>query len=229
MLGDSLKRRRGGPPSPKEPKPGSGRWKPPRLLGPFTWTRWLVVAAIVGLGSYGVGYLLSTQLLFPRPETAGSGVPVPDLYDETLTQAEATLRTLGLEPGSVRHLTSTSTDSGRVLAQDPVPGQQLRPGASVALGVSAGSPELRVPPLAGLGQGTARELLETLGFDVAVQQTRSTQFGAGLVARSEPAAGTPRALPAEVVLVVSAGPPTDTAPDTLPVPEPGPVDGGGTR
>ncbi|NIX38720.1 MAG: PASTA domain-containing protein, partial [Gemmatimonadetes bacterium] len=135
-----------------------------------------MLAAIIGVVSFGVGYLLSTLVLFPRPETAGAGVPVPELYDQTLSDAEATLRELGLELGDVRELTSATTDSGRVLAQDPVPGQQLLPGASVAVGVSAGAPELRVPPLAGLGQATARDLLETLGFDVAVQQTRSAAF-----------------------------------------------------
>ena len=216
MLGDSLKRRRGAPPSLKQPKraSGSGDWWPPRLRGPFTWRRWLVFAAIIGIGGYGVGYLLSTQVVFPRPETAGAGIPVPDLYDETLTQAETTLRTAGLEPGEIRRLASTSIDSGRVMAQDPVPGQQLLPGASVSLGVSAGPPELRVPPLAGLGLGTARDLLETLGFDVAVRHIRSPQFPAGVVARSEPGPGAAQALPAEVVLIVSSGPPGGTAADT---------------
>lgn len=227
MLGDSLKRRRGGPSSPEEPS--SKDWKIPELLGSFTVGRWLILAAIVGVGSFGVGYLLSTLVFFPRPETAGAGVPVPDLYDETITDAEATLRTLGLALGEVREMTSARTDSGRVLAQDPVPGQQLLPGASVSVGVSAGAPELRVPPLAGLGQRTARELLETLGFDVVVQQTRSAAFPAGVVTRSEPATGTQQALPAEVLLVVSSGPPADTAQDSLPAPVVDPVSPGGGR
>ena len=208
MLGDSLKRRRGGP-SSSEPGPPRDR-KLPKLLGPFSLARWGMLAAIIGVVSFGVGYLLSTLVLFPRPETAGAGVPVPELYDQTLSDAEATLRVLGLELGDVRELTSATTDSGRVLAQDPVPGQQLLPGASVAVGVSAGAPELRVPPLAGLGQATARDLLETLGFDVAVQQTRSAAFPAGVVTRSEPETGTRQPLPAEVVLVVSSGTPQDT-------------------
>ncbi|MGK7310704.1 MAG: PASTA domain-containing protein [Candidatus Longimicrobiales bacterium M2_2A_002] len=224
MLGDSLKRRRGGPSSPEEPGPGRDR-RLPKLLGPFSAERWAVLAVVIGIASFGVGYLLSTLVLFPRPETAGAGVPVPELYDRTLSDAEATLRVLGLELGDVRELTSASTDSGRVLAQDPVPGQQLLPGASVAVGVSAGAPELRVPPLAGLGQATARDLLETLGFDVTVQQVRSGAFPAGVVTRSEPETGTRQLLPAEVVLLVSTGGPQDT----LPAPEIDPVGSGGGR
>ena len=224
MLGDSMRRRRGEPKrSEEEPGPDrSGRpawpawvdrdWR--SWLRPFSWGRWLVIAAVVLLGSFGVGYLLSTLVLFPPPETAGAGVPVPDLYGQGRSQAEATLRTLELELGEVRELKSMTTEAGRVLAQDPIPGQQLLPGATVSLGVSAGPPELRVPPLVGLGQATARELLESVGFDVVVQQVRSAEFEAGIVTRTEPPAGTARPLPTVVTLVVSSGPPADTIGDT---------------
>ena len=222
MLGDSLKRRRGRP----EPEPGAPRGPGPdwrvyarRVVSAWPW--WLLGAAVIGVLGFGTGYLLATVVLFPRPETAGAGIPVPELYGETLERAEATLRTLELEPGEVREMTSVETEAGHVIAQDPLPGQQLLPGATVSLGVSAGPPELQVPPVVGLAQGTARELLETLGFDVAVQQTRSAQFDAGVVTRVDPEAGTSQPLPAAVTLVVSTGPPQDAIPDTPPAPGPG--------
>lgn len=161
--------------------------------------------------SFGVGYLLSTQVLFPRPGTAGAGVPVPELYGEEWSEAESTLQVLGLRLGEVRRMASMTTERGRVLAQDPLPGQQLRPGAAVSLGVSAGPPELRIPPMVGLGEATARELLQTLGFDVEVRQTRGSDLPAGVVARTDPAPGTPRRLPTRVTLIVSTGPPNTAA------------------
>lgn len=233
MLGDSLRRRRGAPKAKAEPPEGADRPEGPQrprrprrgkstgILGPVTWTRWLILAGVILAGSFGVGYALSTQLFFPRPETAGTGVPVPDLYGESRADAESTLRGLGLQVGEVREMKSMTTDAGRVLAQDPLPEQQLLPGATVSLGVSAGPPELRIPPLVGLGEATARELLETVGFDVAVQQTRTMEFAAGVVTRAEPMAGTPQRLPTTVTIIVNAGPPADSVPDSMGARQPG--------
>lgn len=219
VLGDSLKRRRGKAPKGERPlaqeRPASRERSRPRLLGPLTWPRWVLLAFILALGSYGVGYLLSTRILFPPPDTAGEGIPVPDLYGQTRADAEAAVRVLGLEVGSVREMRSMGAPAGQVLAQDPLPGQQLFAGGAVALGVSVGPPELHVPPVAGLSEATARDLLESVGFDVAVQQARSVGFPAGVVTRAEPAAGTPQLLPAEVTLIVSAG-----SPDVLPLTPP---------
>lgn len=212
MLGDSLKRRRGKTVAREVPKP-KARGGPPWL----SWQGWLLLALVVVLTSFGVGYLLATQVVFPRPETADAGIAVPELYGQTRPQAAQAIRAAGLTVGEVREMASMREDAGQVLAQDPLPGQQLFPGGVVSLGVSTGRPELRVPPVAGLGVSTARDLLETLGFDVAVERTRSGERSEGLVIRAEPAAGTPRLLPAQVTLVVSSGSPdelSDTTPDT---------------
>lgn len=168
-------------------------------------------------GSFGVGYILSTQLLFPRPETAGTGIPVPSLYGTMQDQAEAAIREAGLLPGDVTPMASMDIRRGTVLAQDPIPGQQLRAGAAVSLAVSSGPPELRVPPLAGMNLESARELLESVGFDVDVQQVRTGDVPRGAVARTDPPAGAERTLPAVVTLLMNAGAPSDTtAADSLP-------------
>ena len=208
MLGDSLKRRRGGSHG-SDPGSGDGPWPTLRaflewLRSGFSWGRWLVLAVVILLVSYGTGYLLSTLVLFPRPETAGSAIEVPDLAGRTLTEAQTAILEAGLTLGDIRVITSMETDSGRVLAQTPVPGQQLLPGGAISLGLSGGAPEVRVPPVAGLGERAARELLEGVGFDVDVQQTRSP-VPVGVVAHVEPEAGTPLELPAVVTLVVSTG------------------------
>lgn len=180
------------------------------LTSGFSWLRWLVLALAVLLVSYGTGYLLSMFVLFPRPETAGAGIAVPELAGRSIADAESAIQDAGLVVGEVRGLKSMTADSGQVLAQDPVPGQQLLPGATVSLGVSTGPPELQVPPVVGLRQDAARDLLEAVGFDVEVQQTRSTTSPAGVVTRAEPPAGTPLELPATITLVVSTGSPADS-------------------
>lgn len=212
MLGDSMKRRHASNPSPGAGSTGgsaSGRG--------LTLRRWLLLLAAVLAVGYGAGYLLATQVLFPVPQTAGTGVSVPQLYGLTLEEARVAIRERGLSVGGVRGMTSMDADSGRVLAQSPLPGQQLRPGGVVGLGVSSGPPMLRVPPVAGLGPETARELLEGVGFDVEVQQIRSDQVAAGAVARADPPAGTRLGLPATVTLVVSTGPSPEARTDSTPL------------
>lgn len=210
-LGDSLRRRKTAP-----VRPAAAPGRPTRTSGGrfrLTPARWLLAAVVILLGSFLTGYLLSTLVLFPAPETAGSGVPVPDLYGLQRQEAEAALVSVDLGVGRVEGLASEDVPAGNVLAQSPVAGQQLRPGATVDLTVSAGPPELRIPPLEGLGLSVARDLLERSGFEVGVQQVPSSA-PEGTVARTDPPTGATVLLPARVTVFVSLGPPTlDPAPD----------------
>lgn len=169
---------------------------------------------VVLVSSFAVGYLLSTQVVFPRPETAGAGIPVPSLYGVTQSEAEAALRDAGLAIGEVTELRSRDTRRGRVLAQDPVPGQQLRRGGTVSFAVSGGAPVLRVPPVQGMDVETARALLESVGFDVEVRQVPAAGVPAGAVTRVNPGVGVEATLPAVVTLLVNSAPPADTLEDT---------------
>ena len=158
------------------------------------------------VGSFGTGYLLSTQVLFPAPETAGTGIAVPDLYGADREGAEGTLVEAGLGVGQVRSQASMAAPEGQVIAQSPVAGQQLRPGATVDLVVSGGPPELRVAPVEGLGADMARALLEEAGFAVE-ETTVPAEATEGTVARTDPPPGAAIRLPATVTLFVSLGPP----------------------
>jgi len=187
-------------------------------------------------GSFLVGYLLSTLVLFPRPDTAGTAVAVPSLYGERQTRAESTLRDAGLEVGQVTEMASLEADRGRVLAQDPIPGQRLNQGAAVSFAISGGPPELRVPPVTGMHVASARELLESVGFSVDIRQVESSSAREGTVTRSDPSEGVARPLPAAVTLLVGAGPPPDTTSGVRPIGDgipqagpPGPSGGGAPR
>jgi eukaryotic-like serine/threonine-protein kinase len=189
------------------------------------WLKWTGLALLVLLGSFAVGYLLATRLLFPRPDTVGGGVAVPSLYGEEREAAERTLTALGLRVGTVTEVASMRVRSGRVVAQEPIPEQHLRPGAEVSLAVSSGSPAVRVPPVMGLGERTARELLEAAGFEVGVREVRGGAVAPGRVLGTEPQAGEVVRLPAEITLVVIVGrediePVDSPAVDTVPAPWP---------
>ena len=209
MLGDSLRRR--SQPSRKPPRPEKPRPRSTRTGGRLSWGRWLLYALGILVVSFGVGYLLSTQVLFPAPETAGTGIAVPELYGRTADQARQAVEKAGLVVADTSAMPSMEEPVGTVLAQDPLPGQQLRRGAGVAFTVSSGPPVLRVPAVIGLSRETARELLEGVGFGVATDPVASN-LPEGVVASTNPAAGSPERLPAVVTLGISIGPPP---PDTL--------------
>lgn len=237
MLGDSLRRRHGAEPpgTPEDERPP--RPKRSRALLDLAWWQWPLVGAGMLLVSFGVGYLLSTLVLFPRPETAGTGIPVPSLYGDTWTEAEAAIREAGLVPGEVTEMASSTVERGRVVAQAPIPNQQLRSGGVVSLGVSGGVPALRVPPVRGMREETARELLEGVGFEVEVRQVRVDDLPAGVVTRTDPEPGAARPVPSLVTLLVNSAPVVDSIEGGLPlgVPPgaservPAPVDTAGVR
>lgn len=211
MLGDSIRRRRlvrrsGSEDSDVNRLSKPGRPRPSGRRDRFPWLTWLGLAVLILPVSFGLGYLLATQLIFPRPDTAGTGVAVPALYGMEREAAVQELQRLGLRVGTVTDVASLRVRAGRVLAQDPVPEQQLRPGAEVGLAVSTGPPSVRVPPVLGLPAATAQELVEAAGFEVEVREVRTTAAARGLAVGTEPEAGSVVRLPATVALVVSVGP-----------------------
>ncbi len=212
-------------PTRKPKKDRARRSRPewiPRNLDGLTWIHWTVLAAGVLAVSFGVGFLLATQVIFPRPDTAGTGLAVPDLLGRDSTGARQALAKAGLDVDTVVSMASAGTPAGQVLAQDPVPGQELRPGGAVAVAVSSGPPRVSVPALVGLGAATAQSLLERTGFSVEVRQVSDSRLPRGTVTGTEPSAGAVLPLPGSVLILVSAGspsPPSDTILPALPRPE----------
>lgn len=206
MLGDSVRRRqprrRAGPPGPAS---GSSRrgWRPLLVALPFA----LVVPFLLG-------YLLAVLLIFPTTEPGGGGIAVPDLVGQSATEAQRSLAAAGLGPMEVTQLPHPGAAAGQVIAQSPLPGQQARPGASVAVALSSGRERAMVPDVIGFSAERAETLLRRAGFDVerVAQESPAT---AGQVIRTDPEPAQERVLPARVTLVVSSGPPAVPEPDTL--------------
>ena len=209
MLGDSLKRRQGGR-APRERKPRV-KAEPGAAMRRLAW----VLAALVV--PFGLGYLIAAFILFPpRAEADGStsgegGIPVPSLVGRLSGDAERDVRALGLSGlDDVVELPHPAVPAGQIIAQDPLPGQHLRPGAGVRVAVSSGPPRAAVPDVVGFTAERARLLLTRFGFTVTEAVTDSNE-PAGRVLRLSPGPGSEHRLPATIVLTVSAGP---AAPDT---------------
>lgn len=203
MLGDSMRRRH-------RVGTDDGRGRRP----PARWGRWLGIGIIAAAIAFGGGYGAAALVLFPAPERGQAGVAVPELVGLSLTEARRQLALQELEAGDVVELPAPDRPEGVVLAQSPVPGQQLRAGARVRLAVSAAASEVIVPDVQGFDGGEATELLEQLGFGVRRTEEQA-DAPRGRVLRTRPTPGTRLEAGGVVQLVVSAGEPRRQAPDSL--------------
>lgn len=189
--------------------------EPGERTGPRITGRNLVLGTI-GLALFGwfFGYGVATQLLFPAPPPPGDLFEIPDLRGLGLASAQERLEGSGLAMGSIDSLQHPSVTAGLILGQSPLPGQVARPETPVLVTVSTGPQRRSVPDVGGLDLSRARVVLETSGFIVEVDSAEA-ELARGRVVELSPAPGNVVALPAEVRLVVSTGPPTVLMPLVL--------------
>lgn len=165
-----------------------------------------------------VGYLISTRLVFPAPPPPADLREVPDVRGTGIETAGERLVGSGLVLGAVDSLLHPSVPAGVILGQSPLPGQLSRPDAPVRVTVSLGPQTRSVPDVVELEAERARTVLETSGFVVTVDTVES-EVERGRVVEVSPPPDSVVALPAEVTLVVSTGPPVVVMPFVLGLPE----------
>ena len=137
---------------------------------------------------------------------------VPTVRGGTQEAAEAALEGVGLRVGKVTRRYSSSVPEGAVVSSTPKAGSALRPDSTVALVVSRGVEQLRVPDEKGRSQSSAVAALEKAGFDTSVTTVFSDDVDKGAVVEQSPSSGT-AARGSTVRLTVSKGPELVTIPD----------------
>jgi len=207
-LGGSLERSRRGRKRSKttsESRPSDSRARGPRLI--YSALALIVVGWVAG---YGV----STRLLFPAPPPTGDLFEVPDVRGLGLASARERLLGAGLAMGPIDSLQHPTVAADLIVGQSPLPGQVAKPASQVRVTISLG-PQLRsVPDVRRLNEGQARTVLETSGFVITVD-TAEAEVPRGRVIEVFPAPGSVVALPTEVQLLVSTGPPLVVMPLVL--------------
>ena len=175
-----------------------------------------VLIGTVGLALVGwlLGYVVATRVLFPAPPPPGDLFEVPDLRGLGLASANERLAGVGLALGSIDSLQHPSVAAGLVLGQSPLPGQVSQPSSPVRVTVSTGPQTRSVPDVRRLDAERARIVLETSGF-VVDMDTSESEEPRGRVIDVSPPPDSVVALPAQVVLLVSTGPPVVPMPLVL--------------
>lgn len=177
------------------------------------WKSWALAVAIVA-GLFFAGYLTADLWLTPgdSPTEVGRLVTVPELVGLSDLEARNRLDEVGLEHDVRSTVSHPDAPEGAVLAQSPIPGQRVRPGAPVEVTLSRGPEVHSIPDVSGLSARQASIVLDRLGFRVSSREANHS-IEAGRAFGTEPGPGTELTVPADVTLLVSKGSPVTTVPD----------------
>ncbi len=147
----------------------------------------------------------TSPAIVPINRTQDSLVAVPELLGMTEDEATAALDQLDLVLDLGDAVTSDDVPAGRVIDQDPAPGEQVAPGTAVLVHLSAGPAAIDLAKLEVIGSEpqAAEEKLRSLGLDVTFGEISSTEVSEGLVAALDPPG---RVRPGDTVtILVSVG------------------------
>lgn len=141
--------------------------------------------------------------------TMGNGedkVPVPDVSNQPLSQAESELREAGFEIGTVTEVFNADVESGTVISTSPAAGQKAAQGSTVNISVSKGNESVTVPDLSNMTPDAALKALSNLGL-VGQQgdSVYSDKVGEGKVATQDVPSGSPLDRGRTVVFHLSKG------------------------
>lgn len=167
----------------------------------------------IAVFAFGVGYAISA-FAFTTAAAPADVVLVPDLREMSLAEATRRVEREGLTLAIGDSLPNREVAAGAVLAQTPLPGNEVGAGAEVRIILSTGPVKAPVPDVSTMSIALATRALETAGFTVRIEEAPG-KAEPGEVAGVEPQAGTPIELPAEVVLYVGALPPFVFMPDLV--------------
>ena len=190
-----------------------GRERSPWLVWQSPEQRLLRKVALVALTAFLLGYA-ATALWMWAGSSGRSVVTVPNLRELSLADATRLAERSELVMDPADSLPHPEVAAGHVLTQSPLPGQEVAPGTAIQVILSAGRERHAVPDVAGLSREQAEELLVATGMQPVVEEVNDRRR-AGLVIGTLPPSGSVLAVPAQVRLQVSLGPPLVAVPDLL--------------
>jgi beta-lactam-binding protein with PASTA domain len=137
---------------------------------------------------------------------------VPQVKGLTSAQAVAKLTKAGFKP-STQSQSSTTVPAGKVISTEPAAHTEAQAGSPIAVLVSSGPAQVRVPDVTGQSEAEAKASLRAVGLEPgAVTRQESAGAEAGVVLSQSPAAGSSVATGQSVSLLVVKAPRETTVP-----------------
>ena len=159
----------------------------------------IIVAAAVAAIAIGVIVAFATGLI------GGKEIEAPNFTNMTVEEAQQAAEEYDLKIREGDEVISEDVEKGRIVSQDPAPGEPVRTGGTVTVSVSIGLGDGSVPNVVGLDEDEAREALEAADFEVGEVTTAASAEDEGTVIRQTPDAGEEAEKGTAVDLVVSDG------------------------
>lgn len=135
---------------------------------------------------------------------ASDEVELPSVLNNDQTDAEKTLKELGLET-KIETENSETVEIGKVISMSPGAGETVKKGDTVTLVISKGPKDMKVPDVTGESQESATAALDAMGLKVKVEDKASEDVDKGNVVSTSPAAGSSVKSGDTVTLYVSTG------------------------
>jgi eukaryotic-like serine/threonine-protein kinase len=175
-----------------------------------------VPAGVVISASPAAGSLTSRGAHVEIAVSSGpASLPLPKVQGLTQAQAVARLRSEGFLP-TVQQQPSASVRQGLVIATDPPSGTEVQAGSPVAVFVSSGPAQVRVPKVTGETQAGAAAALTAVGLSVgSVTAQVSASQTPGTVLSQSPAANSSVRTGQKVNLVVAQASKDAAVPDVV--------------
>ncbi|MFW6010032.1 MAG: Stk1 family PASTA domain-containing Ser/Thr kinase, partial [Actinomycetota bacterium] len=169
----------------------------------------LAIAALIG-GGFALAALIAGG------DDEVTLVPVPNVVNQPEDVAVDLLEHDGFTIGDIEEEPSEDLDAGRVVSQDPGPGEDAEEGSVVDLVVSTGPESTEIPTLEGLAEDEARAAIREADLTVgAVEREYSEEVDEDVVISSDPEAGTEVEVDSAVDLVISRGVEEATVPPVV--------------
>ena len=180
-------------------RPGAGRKS-------RTWL-WVLIILIV-IAAVGVGAFAIIR--------SASGTKVPDLIGKAVTEAENTLKDMGLELVIAKRVIDPEKPKDVIISQDPQPGSKVSKGGTVEVVVSKGAELVTVPDCRGLSRERAEALINGANLKVGdVTEEFSASIPQGKVSSQSPEPGAKESVGATVDLAISKGPESVVVPNVV--------------
>ena len=111
----------------------------------------------------------------------------------------------GLKVGTLRRMYRDDVDVGEVAATTPAPGMRVREGREIAMVISRGSAEVKVPLVVGLQVNEAEKVLGKKGLSMRKAGERRSHAPVGEVVSQSPAPGRMTGRGSTVAVMLSGG------------------------
>jgi serine/threonine protein kinase/beta-lactam-binding protein with PASTA domain len=161
-----------------------------------------------------IGVALLVRSIITNQHGAASGV-VPQVVNESQTQATADLKTAGFEVAVLS--TASTIAAGTVLSESPPGHSPLVKGATVTISVSSGPGTVNVPNIENMTLADAKNALRLGKLTLGTQTPQNSQLPAGTIISQTPASGQSAKSGSAVNVVVASG--TGNVPDVRNLPQ----------